>query len=511
MSDVSSNLLSARKSQRRLGVVQATIESSGQTWLLKTPDIFGKDTIPGTVEYTLGNKVYISNDAGADEIRLIGLITGRVNGLFRRIKISDSIVAAIKDSELTPDQIQAAGLVFNSNLAVIQGAAGTGKTYLISVITNILRKLGKTPTLLAPTGRAALNLVDKIGIPAHTLHKYLKFDGKKFNASPYSMMPTPMIFVDEGFMVDNKCWIKLLEVTDPGTPIIIFGDHNQLYPVSPGALMEDLLKANVCPTAILSTNKRFSSVGSMLSVSNDILDGKVPSESHTDAGLHIHDTYTPAVLSHIPPKKLRGRKERLERLIGKPVKYAHVPEIVNDFLWEFHDIKDPDFRIISPVYDGELGIDKINLAMKRFFNKDNTESVPIINTVNNYGTNIMNGDRGIWNPSEPFAIFLRGKEVYNPLVHHLAYATSIHKAQGSESNVVFLAFPEHTQSDFRALYTGVTRAALRLDYIGRLSQLKKAVEDGPNQRFTLLGRLLGTPTGELHDHYRDYRGQQEQG
>lgn len=500
------NLLSDKLSRRRLGIIQSTITTTGNTWLVKEPHSLGTSAIPGTIEYTLGNKIYVSDSTGLDEIALVGLVMGRVNALFRRTKIGAEALKIIADSELTPDQIEAAKAIFNHNLVVVQGAAGTGKTYLISILTAILRKMGKVPTLLAPTGRAALNLVDKIGIPALTIHKYLRFDGENFNAYPGSMMPTPFIFVDEGFMVDNKCWIKLFQVTDPGTPIIIFGDRNQLYPVSPGAFMEDLMKANVCPVAILRTNKRFSSAGSMLSVSNAILEGHIPQESDNDAGFHTHDTYTPSELT-LAGRKQKERQNRIVRLVGRPVTYQHVPEIVNDFLWEFSDI-DPDFRIISPIYEGELGVNKINLAMKAYFNADNTEAIPIINTANNYDTNIMNGDRGIWHPNSSYAIFPRGKEVYNPEKHHLAYATSIHKAQGSESNAVFLAFPEHTQSDFRALYTGVTRAAVRLDYMGRKTQLVKAVEEGPNQRFTLLGRLLGTPTGEIHDHFRDHREEQ---
>jgi exodeoxyribonuclease V alpha subunit len=342
---------------------------------------------------------------------------------------------------------------------IITGGPGTGKTTITRFIGNILKKIGYTLKLAAPTGRAAKRLSEATGFYASTIHRLLGFgpDGG-FKYGTDRKLKINSLILDEVSMIDCHLFVNLLRALPLSCKLILIGDVNQLPSVGPGNILEDLISSGVIPTKELTTIYRQARQSMIVLNAHRINQGKFPIKSKEE-----------------PPKAdffwvEEEDPKKVQQLILFMVT-KRIPEV-----YAFDPLK--DIQVLSPMHKGEIGTIELNKLLQDNLNSSKkaiTYSLKgfrlgdrIIQLKNNYEKEVFNGDLGVIKDvdleSGELLIDFEGREV---LYHQseldeisLAYCISIHKSQGSEYPVVL--FPVMVQHYImlhkNLIYTALTRA-----------------------------------------------------
>ena len=417
--------------------------------------------------------------------------------------LSTRVESALETTQATGDlndqQLQALRCAMEHSLCLISGKAGSGKTHVISELSRIYTQLGHKVVLAAPTGKAARRMEEASGMEAKTIHRLLGWDGQEFDVSRGEPLEADVVIIDECSMVDVPLAWNLFEAIDlDKTAVVLAGDHNQLPPVGPGNILRDLIDTQVLPTVIL--DKIVRQAGQLPINCSEILMGTVPQSTPPDE----HDQVAWAV------------KDNLE-----------TPGEVLDYLLELFETRLQsrgfdllkDVQVLSPQKPGPIGTQNLNRELQRLIQKklwgievDTSDSEPallkndkVIQTVNDYnlGENgIMNGTIGyvterkangsITIDFDGEAIKLRPKAAAQKNLQ-LAYALTIHKAQGSEFPcAVLVMHRSHSYMHHRNLfYTGVTRAQTTSIIVGDRSGIERCAEHvETDRRRTFLSQLL---------------------
>ena len=401
--------------------------------------------------------------------------------------------------ELNDQQLQALRCAMEHGLCLISGKAGSGKTHVISELSRIYNQLGHKVVLAAPTGKAARRMEEASGQDAKTIHRLLGWDGQEFDVSRDEPLEADVIIIDECSMVDVPLAWNLFEAIDLAkTAVVLAGDHNQLPPVGPGNILRDLIDTQALPTVIL--DKIVRQAGQLPVNCSQILVGEVPESTPPDEDDHV----------------AWAVKDTLE-----------TPGEVLDYLLELFDTRLQargfdllkDVQVLSPQKPGPIGTQNLNRELQRLIQKklwgievDASDGEPallkndkVIQTANDYnlGENgIMNGTIGyvterkangsITIDFDGEAIKLRPKAAAQKNLQ-LAYALTIHKAQGSEFPcAVLVMHRSHSYMHHRNLfYTGVTRAQITSIIVGDRSGIERCAEHvETDRRRTFLSQLL---------------------
>jgi exodeoxyribonuclease V alpha subunit len=396
---------------------------------------------------------------------------------------------------LNAGQSEAVSNAVRYGISLISGGAGTGKTYLVSAIVKIAHEQSKKIILAAPTGKAAKRLEEVVGVEAQTIHRLLGYDGKDFNVEK---IETDILIIDELSMVDVPLAWQLFKALDLSkTSVVLVGDHNQLPPVGPGNILRDLIQSRVIPTTILSEVMR--QAGALKENSMAVLKAEVRPTSAPNAGRcrdwYLVNKYTNAM----------DAKNFLCKLVKNQLE---------DFGFDL--VK--DVQILTPTHKGPLGTRELNIALQRILQRKHSGiEVPpvlpnrrppfllhdkVIQTKNNYETGVMNGTIGYVASVDErgnLTVDFDGKAVEiakgsaEILDIQLAYALSIHKAQGSEFPcVILLMHKSHSFMHHRNLfYTGVTRAQQTAIIIGDAWGIRNCAQKHQvSERKTFLSHLL---------------------
>ncbi len=350
-------------------------------------------------------------------------------------------------------------------ISVIAGGAGSGKTYTVSTITAIAERLEFDVTLAAPTGKAAKRIEELVGHKASTIHRLLGYDGSTYAKDAKDPIETDILIIDEVSMVDVPLAWRLFQAIDlRRTAVVLVGDHNQLPPVGPGNLLRDLIQSGVVPKVILTDVIRQAGVLKENSIA--VLDGVVrPTSGVQNAGRrpwYVIDKFSD-----------RDDVRRMLLLLFE--------EVLQERLG--YDLL-RDVQVLTPIHKGPLGTAELNVGLQRLLQRKlfgvdvpdveaGRRTRPcvgdkVIQTKNDYEHQIMNGALGYVAhvDSHGFTVnfdgalveFETGSNEANNV--QLAYATSIHKMQGSEFPcAVVIAHKSHSFMHHRnLLYTAVTRA-----------------------------------------------------
>ena len=352
------------------------------------------------------------------------------------------------------------------SISLMTGGAGSGKTYAVSTITTIASSLEKSVVLAAPTGKAAKRLEQVVGHEAGTIHRLLGFNGHTYSRDALNPIEADILVVDEVSMVDVPLAWRLFQAVDlKRTAVVLVGDHNQLPPVGPGNLLRDLVKARAIPTTVLTQIIR--QAGVLKENSTAILSGEVRPTCEAKNGArrpwYVIDRFTDA--GDVRRMLLLLFEEVLQERLG----YDLVREV----------------QVLTPTHKGPLGTVELNVELQRLlqrklFGFEAPDVEPghrprfyagdkIIQTKNDYELGVMNGAMGIVlgvGAKGALTIDFDGRAVEiesggDALGNiQLAYATSIHKQQGSEFPcAVVVAHKSHSFMHHRnLLYTAVTRA-----------------------------------------------------
>ncbi len=361
---------------------------------------------------------------------------------------------------LSSSQRSAVALAVQSKVAVITGGPGVGKTTVVNTILAILGAKGAELFLCAPTGRAAKRLSQSTGMQARTIHRLLEFDPKSFGFKRNAERPleADLLVVDEASMVDITLMSKLLRAVPSQAALLLVGDVDQLPSVGPGAVLGDIIDCGAVPVVRLTEIFRQAESSRIVVNAHRINQGLMP--ERTAAGESTRDFYftTADGPEAVHRKLMQLLTARIPRRFGlDPVR---------------------DIQVLTPMNRGGLGAHALNLELQQRLNPDSGPRVnrfgwsyapgdKVIQTTNNYDKEVFNGDIGRIarvDPEESLVyIDYDGREVTYEAGEldelSLAYATTVHKSQGSEYPAVLipLAAQHYMLLQRNLLYTAVTR------------------------------------------------------
>ncbi|MFE8035022.1 ATP-dependent RecD-like DNA helicase [Thiohalocapsa marina] len=394
---------------------------------------------------------------------------------------------------LAPSQRAAITTLLESKVAVLTGGPGVGKTTLVNSLLRILRAKGVSVLLAAPTGRAAKRLTETTGQEAKTIHRLLEFDPSayRFKRDAEHPLDAELLVLDEASMLDTVLMNQLLRALPESAALLIVGDVDQLPSVGPGAVLADLIASGVVPTVRLTEIFRQALSSQIIVNAHRINRGEVP---RAPAKGETSDFY---LIEAADAEDLAAKL------------YATVTQRIPQ-RFDFDPVE--DIQVLTPMNRGGLGVQAINLALQQRLNPSaqlrvqrfGTTYAPgdkVLQRVNNYDKEVFNGDIGRIRAIDPEQSLVR-VDFDDRLVEYdfsaldelsLAYAASIHKAQGSEYPVVVipLAMQHYQLLERNLLYTGVTRGKQLVVLIAEPKALRIAVgRQQAQQRITRLTERL---------------------
>jgi exodeoxyribonuclease V alpha subunit len=365
---------------------------------------------------------------------------------------------------------------------------------VVNGILRILRAKGVSVLLCAPTGRAAKRLSESTGAEAKTIHRLLEFDPQimGFKRDQYSPLDADLVVVDEVSMVDIALMNQLLRAVPNHAAVLLVGDVDQLPSVGPGAVLKDLIDSGTVTTARLTEIFRQAAASRIIVNAHRINRGLVPERPQAqdaESDFYLIPCESP---EQIHERLLAVVTERIPRRFG------------------LHPID--DIQVLTPMNRGGLGARSLNVTLQERLNPDGHPRLArfgwtyapgdkVIQTVNDYDKEVFNGDIGrIARIDEEEGVILvnyDGRRVeYEPGELDevsLAYATTVHKAQGSEypAVVIPLSTQHYTLLERNLLYTAVTRGKRLVVLIAENKALGMAVKRvGSVQRLTRLRERL---------------------
>lgn len=402
---------------------------------------------------------------------------------FKNLEDKLTEMESVFDISYNEEQRRAILDSIRKSFLIITGGPGTGKTTIMKGIIELYKevhklsyeKLAERVQLLAPTGRAAKRMSDATLMPASTIHRFLKWqkETNKFQVNEYHKSKAEVVILDESSMVDTLLMASLLRGISANCKVIMVGDSYQLPSVGPGQVLHDLISSSKLPVVELKELYRQGKDSNILTLAYDVRKGEV-----------VDDVFN---------------KE--EDLTFIECSDDDVISNLMDVSSTFKDLSYKNFQILAPMYKTKCGIDMINQKLQVIFNpKDKSkkelvvgdvifrEGDKVIELTNMPDENIYNGDIGIISqivtqPAKKITIDFDGNEVTFTAANfnkfRLAYAISIHKAQGSEFDVVVMPIVQgYRKMLYRKLvYTGITRSKKMLYLIGDKNALRQAVNN----------------------------------
>ncbi len=396
-------------------------------------------------------------------------------------------------------QTEALKTALSSQVMVITGGPGTGKTTLIKAIMKIRSARGFKIMLAAPTGRAAKRMTEATGHEAKTIHRMLEYTGSTMSGGDFMRNETnpldcDLLVVDEASMIDQVLFHHLLKAVPKGSSVIFVGDVDQLPSVGPGNVLKDIIDSGVCPVVHLNEIYRQSRESMIVVNAHRINSGEMPFLDERGEVSSLSDFYF--IEESDPDKAL----EIIKRLVTlrMPQKFGLDPV--------------RDIQVLTPMHRGSVGTARLNLELREALNtcqgskvlrmgRTLQEGDKVMQIRNNYEKDVYNGDIGtvVRIDGEESRVIVEmdsGRVSYDfseldELTH--AYAVSIHKSQGSEYPAVVIPImtQHYMMLQRNLLYTGITRGKKLVVVIGTRKAVAIAVKnDKTRKRYTRLAERL---------------------
>ena len=381
---------------------------------------------------------------------------------------------------LSTEQEDALKKAIISNVSVLTGGPGTGKTTCLKALIHNLESQNIRYALASPTGRAAKRLSQATGRPASTIHRLLAFSPEKgYQYHKKHPLKIDFLIVDEASMLDLILAHHLLQALKAGTQVLFVGDIDQLPSVGAGNVLQDMIQSGMVPVSRLSKIYRQSEDSQIITNAHRINKGEFPNISKTPSG----DFFL------FPAVDDQQAADWIIDLVS-----SRIPTQFN-----FNPVD--DVQVLSPMYRGEAGVDRLNEKLQAKLNPENDRKPgvkifgqifrvgdKVMQTRNNYDKDVFNGDIGkvmqINRIDQNLAVnFDNNREVsYNfaeldEVV--LAYAVSVHKAQGSEfPAVVIPVITQHyVMLQRNLIYTAITRAEKLCVLVGSKKAIYIAIKN----------------------------------
>jgi exodeoxyribonuclease V alpha subunit len=380
------------------------------------------------------------------------------------------------DPKLTDTQRSAVQTSLGTQLMVLTGGPGTGKTTTVRAIVSAHQALERSIALCAPTGRAAKRLSEASGREAKTIHRLLEWNPAtgRFNRDARSPIEADLILVDEASMLDIRLAAQLFEAVPPSATLVLVGDVDQLPPVGPGQPLRDLISSGVCPTVRLHEVFRQAQQSAIVLGAHAVLEGQMPEPTPTG-------THGEGDLFIIPASDPDTITERLIQALRRmSVAYGFDPK--------------NDVQVMSPMRRGPLGTVRLNEVLQEALNPAPPGSTPgpgfrrgdkVMQLRNDYEREVYNGDLGEVQRVEGGITYVLfdGREVQYKTDQldaiSLAYACTIHKVQGSEfaAGIIVMHGAHYVLLNRALLYTGLTRAKKLVVLLGDPRAMSRAARN----------------------------------
>ena len=404
-------------------------------------------------------------------------------------------------------QKQAVKDALTNGVAIITGGPGTGKTTIIKCILSAFKNMSRRAALAAPTGRAAKRLSELTGEGARTIHRMLDLEWRDegvFTYNENTKLPYDVVIIDEFSMVDEYVFISLLNALEYGARLVLVGDKDQLPSVGAGNILSDMINSGEFSVSFLTQIYRQSEDSAIVVSAHAINNGRIPDLSNRYRDFFFE-----------------------EKQGGEEIKNT-VLALCTKRLPEFLNISAKEIQLLSPMKRGFAGVDNLNREMQKLLNPYSPQKAElkygdtifrvgdkVMQTVNNYkqewtiqtdekserGVGVFNGDMGrlidINFQNQQFTVHFDDDKTAIYAIGDLeqlalAYAVTVHKAQGSEFDAVVIALDANYLLLTRnLLYTAVTRAKNFVVIVGAKKTLALMVHNNKNaKRYSLLKKFI---------------------
>jgi exodeoxyribonuclease V alpha subunit len=403
----------------------------------------------------------------------------------------------LKDS----DQADAVANVFESPVSVITGRPGCGKTTVIKVITEVAKVAGLKVVMGAPTGKAARRMTEATGEPAATVHSVLKPASRQDHAGPMDSfqhdsgnpLSGDIFVIDEASMMDTALTRAYLDAIPSGARVVFVGDSDQLPSVGAGNVLRDVIASEMVPVARLQTIHRTALNSDIVVNAHRVINGEV---SAVD---------------------LKGKKDF--KFYAATEDQAIQDATLKRYLDMVGKYGADGVQVLCARRGTGVGVDAMNELIRPIVNPASPDKPElehrgqmfrlgdrVMRTSNNKTLEVSNGEVGVITSLDPDAkrikvnfgdreVVHEGKEL---LALQHAYATTIHKSQGSEyAGVITLVPGSHKfMLNRNLIYTAMTRGKKESDIVGDPSVLRAAIAKLGAKRCTGLAEEIRTAFGE---------------
>jgi exodeoxyribonuclease V alpha subunit len=403
---------------------------------------------------------------------------------------------------LAETQVAAIRLALMSKVLVMTGGPGVGKTTIVRAILRILASKGTDLLLCAPTGRAAKRMTEATGFESKTIHRLLEVDPKSggFKRGEDHPLECDLLVVDEASMVDVMLMQALIKALPDRAALLIVGDVDQLPSIGPGQVLADVIASGAVPVVRLIEVFRQAAQSRIITSAHRINQGSMPDLSRPENESDFY--FVPA--------------ESSEAAVARTIELVRIRMPKRFGLDPIRDI-----QVLCPMNRSGVGARSLNIELQAALNPAGDRKVErfgwtfapgdkVMQIENDYDKEVYNGDIGYIddvdaNAGEIVASFDGRSVAYgfgelDMLVP--AYATTIHKSQGSEYPAVIIPVLTHHYPMLQRnlLYTGVTRGKRLVVLVGQKTAVAIAVRNvSGRRRWSKLGEWLRTGTRPAHD------------
>ncbi|MBR0910168.1 AAA family ATPase [Bradyrhizobium japonicum] len=419
----------------------------------------------------------------ADRIR--EMLTEPAMGDLIAREVSDAELAAWLDRQdmgvaLDDEQREAVRIAVQERFGIVRGGAGVGKTTVLRAVARACAAFGRSIHMMALAGRAAVRIGEATGFPASTIAAFLK----GVEARQIALGPESLVVIDEASMLDLPTMYRILRALPDGCRLLLVGDPGQLPPIQFGLVLHALVERPEIPSVVLTRVYRQTEATGIPAVAGAIRSGRLPSL----------------------PDKVDTTSSGVALIPSGEVTTDQIVDVVAD-LGGFSE----DLRIVCAVKAGPAGSEALNarfhdifaVGRRRHPTRRLAEGEPVMFLKNDYQQGLRNGSLGRITAIEEqkVTVDFDGTEVdltgYGLEELTLAYAITVHKAQGSSFKRVVIPIQKTRLLDRSLVYTAITRATDLAVMVGAGEVLRQALERDTHadRRETALEALIEAQSG----------------